>query len=89
MAGHDISHSGFGYNYITKPDCTIVEILDYPLPFCKNYIYDNRTCFRVDLISYLDNESTEDMTDEEFNEYISKEMIKYESYWRKVIGVYI
>ena len=75
-------------SYCTQIHFSIEEILDCTLPFGDDYVYNDRDDFENALSDYLaDCEEYENLSDEEFQTLLDKELSKYEPYWKKVIAI--
>lgn len=88
LVGQDAVSDDYGYTYCSDVQFCIDEILDCSLPFGNYYVYNNRDDFENALSDYLaDCEEYENLSDEEFQSLLTKELNKYEPYWKKVIAI--
>ncbi len=88
LVGQYAASDDYGYTYCSDVQFCIDEILDCSLPFGKGYVYNDRDDFAYDLENYLaDDETYENLSDEEFQTLLTKELSKYEPYWKKVIAI--
>lgn len=88
LVGQDAASDDYGYTYCSDIHFSIEEILDCALPFGEGYVYNDRDDFEDALSDYLaDCEKYENLSDEEFNTLVIKELSKYEPYWKKAITV--
>lgn len=88
LVGGEAASDDWGYTYCADVHFSIEEILDCTLPFGDDYVYNDRDDFEDALSDYLaDCEEYENLSDEEFQTLLSKELSKYEPYWKKVIAI--
>ena len=88
LVGQYAASDDYGYTYCTQIHFSIEEILDCTLPFGDDYVYNDRDDFENALSDYLaDCEEYENLSDEEFQTLLDKELSKYEPYWKKVIAI--
>lgn len=88
LVGRYAASDDYGYTYCTQIHFSIEEILDCTLPFGDDYVYNDRDDFENALSDYLaDCEEYENLSDEEFQTLLDKELSKYEPYWKKVIAI--
>lgn len=88
LVGRYAALDDYGYTYCTQIHFSIEEILDCTLPFGDDYVYNDRDDFENALSDYLaDCEEYENLSDEEFQTLLDKELSKYEPYWKKVIAI--
>ena len=88
LVGRYAALDDYGYTYCTDIHFFIDEILDCTLPFGDDYVYNDRDDFEDALSDYLaDCEEYENLSDEEFQTLLTKELSKYEPYWKKVIAI--
>lgn len=88
LVGRYAALDDYGYTYCTKIHFSIEEILDCELPFGEGYVYNDRDDFEDALSDYLaECEEHENLSDEEFQTLLIKELSKYEPYWKKVIAI--
>ena len=88
LVGRYAALDDYGYTYCTDIHFFIEEILDCALPFGDDYVYNDRDDFEDTLSDYLaDCEEYENLSDEEFQILLAKELSKYEPYWKKVIAI--
>lgn len=88
LIGQDAVSDDYGYTYCSDIHFSIEEILDCALPFGEDCVYNDRDDFEDALSNYLaDCEEYENLSDEEFNALLTKELNKYEPYWKKVIAI--
>lgn len=86
--GQDAVSDDYGYTYCSDIHFSIEEILDCELPFGEGCVYNDRDDFKDTLSNYLaDCEEYKNLSDEEFQTLLDKELIKYEPYWEKVIAI--
>lgn len=58
------------------------------MPFSDDYVYNDRDDFKDALSNYLaECEEYENLSDEEFQTLLTKELSKYEPYWKEVIAI--
>nr|DAG25578.1 MAG TPA: hypothetical protein [Caudoviricetes sp.] len=88
LVGGEAASDDWGYTYCADVHFSIEEILDCTLPFGDDYVYNDRDDFEDALSDYLaDCEEYENLSDEEFQTLLDKELSKYEPYWKKVIAI--
>ena len=88
LVGGEAASDDWGYTYCADVHFSIDEILDCTLPFGDDYVYNDRDDFEDALSDYLaDCEEYENLSDEEFQTLLDKELSKYEPYWKKVIAI--
>lgn len=88
LVGQYAASDDYGYTYCSDIHFCIDEILDCTLSFGDNYVYNDRDDFEDALSDYLaDCEEYENLSDEEFQTLLDKELSKYEPYWKKVIAI--
>lgn len=88
LVGQDAVSDDYGYTYCSDIHFSIEEILDCTLPFGDDYVYNDRDDFEDALSDYLAGcEEYENLSDEEFQTLLTKELSKYEPYWKKVIAI--
>jgi hypothetical protein len=88
LVGQYAALDDYGYTYCTKIHFSVDEILDCTLPFSDDYVYNDRDDFKDALLNYLaECEEYENLSDEEFQTLLIKELSKYEPYWKKVIAI--
>nr|DAU21210.1 MAG TPA: hypothetical protein [Caudoviricetes sp.] len=88
LVGRYAVSDDYGYTYCSDIHFSIEEILDCTLPFGDDYVYNDRDDFEDALSDYLaDCEEYENLSDEEFQTLLIKELNKYEPYWKKVIAI--
>lgn len=88
LVGQYAASDDYGYTYCTQTHFSIEEILDCTLPFGDDYLYNDRDDFEDALSDYLaDCKEYENLSDEEFNTLVTKELSKYEPYWKRVIAI--
>lgn len=88
LVGQDAVSDDYGYTYCSDIHFCIDEILDCELPFGEGCVYNDRDTFENVLLDYLDgNEEYPNLSDEEFQTLLAKELSKYEPYWKKVIAI--
>lgn len=88
LVGQDAASDDYGYTYCSDIHFCIDEILDCELPFGEGYVYNDRDDLEDALSDYLaDCEEYENLSDEEFQTLLIKELSKYEPYWKKVIAI--
>lgn len=88
LVGQYAVSDDYGYTYCSDIHFSIEEILDCTLPFGDDYVYNDRNDFEYALSDYLaDCEEYENLSDEEFQTLLTKELGKYEPYWKKVIAI--
>lgn len=88
LVGQDAVSDDYGYTYCSDIHFSIEEILDCELPFGEGCVYNDRDDFENVLLDYLDgNEEYPNLSDEEFQTLLAKELSKYEPYWKKVIAI--
>lgn len=67
----------------------IGEILDCEQDINDEKVYTDRDEFEEDLTDILaDSGDYDETTDEEFDNIVKTELLKYEPYWKKVIQIY-
>ena len=90
MAGYDACYSDWSWTYCSKVTAYIGEILDCEQDFNDEHIYEDREFFADDVYDYYYNKRDEhfDETDQEFEDYIEKQIKKYDPYWKKCIIIY-
>ena len=88
LVGQSAASYDYGYTYCSDIHFCIDEILDCVIPFGEGYVYNDRDDFEDALSDYLaDCEEYENLSDEEFQTLLDKELSKYEPYWKKVIAI--
>lgn len=93
VVGENATCDDFELTYCSDVCCDIEEILDCELPaeyFGLNAkrVYNDREQFEQDISDMLaSDDSTADMTDEEFQQRVAEEIKLYEPCWRKVITI--
>lgn len=88
LVGGEAASDDWGYTYCADVHFSVEEILDCTLPFGNNYVYNDRDDLEDALSNYLaDCEEYENLSDEEFQTLLVRELSKYEPYWRKVIAI--
>ncbi len=88
LVGRYAALDDYGYTYCTKIHFSVDEILDCTLPFSDDYVYNDRDDFKDALSNYLaECEEYENLSDEEFQTLLTKELSKYEPYWKEVIAI--
>ena len=75
LVGRYAVSDDYGYTYCSDIHFSIEEILDCTLPFGEGCVYIDG------------NEEYPNLSDEEFQTLLAKELSKYEPYWKKVIAI--
>lgn len=79
-----------GYVYCGNARFDIIEILDAEVPY-QTLVETDRINFEEQIEEWLADEldeEYEELTEEEFQTVLAKEIEKYEPYWKKVIAIY-
>lgn len=88
LVGENAWSGEYGYECCTNVTCCVKEILDCETPFKEENVFTDQSDFEEDLSDYLvELPEFSDLTDEEFDEQLKKEMEKYNPYWKKVIVI--
>lgn len=90
LAGDCASDGEHRWTYCSKVNVGIDTILDADILNYGDCVF----CDRKDLEDYLTNEldtypDNENLSNEEFNMKLQKEIKKYEPYWKKVICIWV
>ena len=90
IAGQNANGYDFEYQYCSKVIVKIGELLDCEQSFDDEYVYDDREDFADAVYDYYYNDwdGHFDGNNEEFEDYIEKQIQKYDPYWRKCIIIY-
>lgn len=87
LAGEDANDGYWSWMYCSSVSFDISEILD-----CDYYDYDDSVFVDRDRLEekIADDiyDENEELSDEECEELIKRELEKYEPYWKKVIAIY-
>ena len=92
LAGEEVNHGEWGWEYCNGVDCYITEILDIKTPFDRDdgIVFDDKCDFEEAVAEVLaDRESFKNMSNTEFDEAVKREAAMYDGCWRKVIAVYV
>lgn len=87
LAGEDANSGWSGYMFCTSISFSIGEILDCDFYYYDDGVFTDRDELEEYIIDILSDEYP-DVSDEEFDAIVRKEVEKYEPYWQKAIMIY-
>lgn len=87
LAGEDANSGWSGYMFCTSISFSIGEILDCDFYYYDDGVFTDRDELEEYIIDILSDEYP-DMSDEEFDAIVRKEVEKYEPYWKEVIAIW-
>ena len=87
LAGEDANIGYWGWTYCSSISFGINEILDYEFYDNDDTVFVDRDRFEEKIADDIYDEH-EELSDEDCDELIKRELEKYEPYWKKVITIY-
>lgn len=87
LAGEEANDGYWGWMYCSSISFGISEILDCDFYDSDDSVFTDRDRFEEKIADYIYDEN-EEASDEYCEEFIKRELEKYEPYWKKVITIY-
>lgn len=87
LVGEYANTGDYGWMYCSMISYEIMEILDSKVPY-DDTVCSDRDEFEERLEEFLWDEYGDKLTMTEFQDFLKKEIARYEPYWKKVIAIY-
>lgn len=87
LVGDEVAISDYAYTYCSDIGFKVGIILDCEAVCKDEKVYTDEDDFREDMEAYLA-EEYDDISDEEFEKLLNKEVAKYDPYWKDVIFIW-